>query len=89
MIGVVVRRRLPKKAKGGQKDYYVTMRLVDSSTPYGITAIALRPYKEALPVVEVGDVVLLREFKVRAFPSCEFPLMFYPPFSCLMPPLRP
>jgi hypothetical protein len=65
MIGVVARRRPPKKAKSGQKDYYVTMRLVDSSTPYGITAIALRPYKEALPIVEVGDVVLLREFKVR------------------------
>jgi len=40
------------------------MRLVDSSTPYGIAATALRPYKEALPIVEVGDVVLLREFKV-------------------------
>ncbi|RPB03550.1 hypothetical protein L873DRAFT_1669908 [Choiromyces venosus 120613-1] len=66
IIGVVARRKPIQRAKGGQKDFYISMRLVDSSTPYGITATALRPYKEALPIVEVGDVVLLREFKISS-----------------------
>ncbi|CUS10565.1 unnamed protein product [Tuber aestivum] len=66
IIGVVARRKPIQRAKGGQKDFYISMRLVDSSTPYGIVATALRPYKEALPIVEVGDVVLLREFKISS-----------------------
>lgn len=40
------------------------MRIVDSSFPAGMTATVLRPHKEALPVVQLGDVVLLRSFKV-------------------------
>lgn len=43
----------------------MSMRVVDSSLPVGITATVLRPHKDALPAVEVGDVVLLRSFKVR------------------------
>ncbi|PWW72750.1 hypothetical protein C7212DRAFT_285780 [Tuber magnatum] len=66
IIGVVARRKPIQRAKGGQKDFYISMRVVDSSTPYGIVATALRPYKEALPIVEVGDVVLLREFKISS-----------------------
>ncbi|CAZ81201.1 unnamed protein product [Tuber melanosporum] len=66
IIGVVTRRKPIQRAKGGQKDFFISMRLVDSSTPYGIAATALRPHKEALPIVEVGDVVLLREFKISS-----------------------
>ncbi|KAG0633197.1 hypothetical protein HOY80DRAFT_1141601 [Tuber brumale] len=66
IIGVIARRKPIQRAKGGQKDFYISMRLVDSSTPYGIAATALRPHKEALPIVEVGDVVLLREFKISS-----------------------
>lgn len=64
IIGVVSRFRPTKRAKGGQKDWYIGMRVVDSSLSVGITATILRPYKEALPMVDVGDVVLLRSFKV-------------------------
>lgn len=64
IIGVVSRFQPIKRAKGGQKDWYMSMRVVDSSLLVGITATILRPYKEALPTVDVGDVVLLRSFKV-------------------------
>lgn len=64
IIGVVSLVRPTKRAKAGQKDWYMSMRVVDSSLFTGITATILRPYKEALPVVEVGDVALLRCFKV-------------------------
>lgn len=64
IIGVVSLFRPMKRAKGGQKDWYMSMRVVDSSLLAGITATILRPYKEALPTVEVGDVMLLRSFKV-------------------------
>lgn len=64
IIGVVALFRPTKRAKEGQKDWYISMRVVDSSLFGGITATILRPYQQALPVVEVGDVVLLRSFKV-------------------------
>jgi len=84
IIGVVARRKPIQRAKGGQKDFYISMRLVDSSTPCGIAATALRPYKEALPIVEVGDVVLLREFKVRES-RARLVFLFY--FICVSPAL--
>lgn len=68
IIGVVSLFKPTKRAKAGQKDWYMSIRVVDSSLFTGITATILRPYKEALPAVEVGDVVLLRSFKVL-FPS--------------------
>ena len=43
----------------------MSMRVVDSSRPLGITVSVFRPRKDALPRVEVGDCVLLRNFKVR------------------------
>lgn len=64
IIGVVALFRPTKRVKEGQKDWYMSMRVVDSSLFGGITATILRPYQQALPVVEVGDVVLLRSFKV-------------------------
>lgn len=72
IIGVVSLFRPTKRAKGGQKDWYMSMRVVDSSLFAGITATILRPYKEALPVVEVGDVALLRSFKVLLLSTVSF-----------------
>jgi len=43
----------------------MSMRVVDSSRPLGVTVSVFRPKKDALPRVEVGDCVLLRNFKVR------------------------
>jgi hypothetical protein len=52
------------RAESGQRDYYTAVRIVDSSQPSGIIMRLFRPYKSALPEVEVGDVVMLRSFKV-------------------------
>lgn len=58
----------PVRSKSGPKDYNVTLHLADSFLN-GATAIAaqiFRPYKRALPIVERGQVVLLRAFKVQS-----------------------
>jgi len=52
------------RAESGQRDYYTAVRIVDSSQTSGIIMRLFRPYKSALPEVEVGDVVMLRSFKV-------------------------
>ena len=66
VIGVVAQHTPIQQAKGGTRDFYVAMRIVDSSRPQGIVMRIFRPYEEALPQVEVGDVVLLRSFVVGA-----------------------
>ncbi|KAF8442630.1 hypothetical protein BGX38DRAFT_1201619 [Terfezia claveryi] len=63
-IGVVCRTKPIERAKRGQRDYFMSMRVVDSSRPLGITVSVFRPRKDALPKVEVGDCVLLRNFKI-------------------------
>ncbi|KAL7275783.1 hypothetical protein RUND412_001262 [Rhizina undulata] len=69
MIGIVVHRVDTKRAKSGKKDYYMSMKIADPSRPIGVLTTVFRPYKEALPAVSVGDVVLLRSFKVWALPQ--------------------
>lgn len=69
MIGVVCQFHLIERAKAGPKDYKLVVRIVDSSQPSGVTMLLFRPYREALPEVDVGDVVMLRAFKVCVRPS--------------------
>lgn len=69
MIGVIARSKPIKRATKGPKDYYTSFRIIDSSRPTGLTVSVFRPRKEALPVVDVGDCVLLRDFKVGWMPS--------------------
>ena len=61
---MVCRTKPVERAKQGQKDYFLSVRVVDSSLPLGITASVFRPYKDALPEVEMGDCMLFRNFKV-------------------------
>jgi hypothetical protein len=70
VIGVVSQFSPVARAETGQRDYYMAVRIVDSSLQSGIIMRLFRPYKEALPEVDVGDVVLLRAFKV---PPCFLP----------------
>lgn len=63
VIGVVSQFSPVARAESGPKDYYMAIRIVDSSLQSGIIMRIFRPYREALPEVDVGDVVLLRSFK--------------------------
>jgi hypothetical protein len=56
----------PQRAKGGPRHYSVTFNITDPTiAPSGVTEVQVfRPYKEALPHVEAGDGILLRNFQV-------------------------
>jgi hypothetical protein len=57
-----------RRPKHGPRDYMLTLYATDTSTtPTGVVVIQLfRPHRESLPVVRVGDVLLLRRFSVTA-----------------------
>lgn len=58
----------PTRSKAGPKDFNATLHLADYSLDGAatITAQLFRPYKEALPVVHRGEVILLRSIKVQS-----------------------
>ncbi|OJJ83168.1 uncharacterized protein ASPGLDRAFT_26761 [Aspergillus glaucus CBS 516.65] len=52
----------------GNKDYSLTLYLTDPSmVGTTLTAQIFRPHLEALPSVSEGDIILLRNFKVKSF----------------------
>ncbi|KFY64226.1 hypothetical protein V496_03401 [Pseudogymnoascus sp. VKM F-4515 (FW-2607)] len=57
-----------QRAKHGPRHYHLRFNVTDPSiAPTGVVEIQVfRPYKEALPDIEVGDGVLLRNFSVKA-----------------------
>jgi len=67
-ISVVVETSAPVRTKTGPRDYFMSLRLTDPSLS-GTTLFAqiFRPHKVALPIVTDGDVVLLRNFRVKTF----------------------
>jgi hypothetical protein len=58
----------PQRAKSGPRDWHTTLHITDSSLSGNKTIIAqiFRSYKTALPKVQRGNVVLLRNFKVQS-----------------------
>lgn len=56
----------PHRAKGGPRHYSITFNITDPSiAPSGVAEVQIfRPYKDALPTIEVGDGILLRNFLV-------------------------
>jgi hypothetical protein len=66
----------PQRAKGGPRQYQITFNITDSSiAPSAVTEIQVyRPYIEALPVVKVGDGILLRNFMAIAIKNRGFAL---------------
>lgn len=66
----------PERAKNGPRHYLITFNVTDPSiAPTGVTQVQiLRPYKDALPTVNVGDGILLRNFAVLALKNKGFGL---------------
>jgi hypothetical protein len=58
----------PQRAKGGPRHYQVFFNITDPSiAPSGVIQVQVsRPYKDALPVIQEGDGILLRSFQVKA-----------------------
>lgn len=56
----------PVRAKTGPRQYNISFLVTDHSTaPSNVVEVQIfRPYKDALPLVAVGDAVLLRNFQV-------------------------
>ena len=56
----------PQRAKNGPRHYQITFNVTDPSTaPSSVTEIQIfRPYKDALPTIEAGYGILLRNFQV-------------------------
>ncbi|KAB8234723.1 uncharacterized protein BDW43DRAFT_299428 [Aspergillus alliaceus] len=67
-ISVVTEVQPVLQAAPGKKDFILTLQLTDQSMA-GTTLYAqiLRPFKAALPLVEEGDAILLRNFRVKSF----------------------
>ena len=68
-VAIVVSSTDPVRATSGPRDFYQTMYLTDTSTlsrPKLSTAQIFRPSKDALPLIQTGDAILLRDFKVQA-----------------------
>ncbi|PYI12242.1 hypothetical protein BO78DRAFT_357986 [Aspergillus sclerotiicarbonarius CBS 121057] len=67
-ISVVSEVRPAVRATSGKKDYILTFGLTDPSLAGTILyAQIFRPYKTALPSLEEGDAILLRNFTVKSF----------------------
>lgn len=60
---------LIKRSKSGPRDFYRSLSLSDPSTMHHPPTIAqiFRPKELALPIVNPGDAILLRNFKVQSF----------------------
>lgn len=56
----------PQRPKGGPRDYMLSLNLTDPSTAPTGAAVAnlFRPHQATLPVVQAGDIVLLRRVQV-------------------------
>ncbi|KAL4886265.1 hypothetical protein BJY04DRAFT_213797 [Aspergillus karnatakaensis] len=66
-ISIACEVRPATKATSGKKDFILTLQLTDQSMA-GTTIYAqiLRPYKPALPTLQEGDAILLRNFRVKS-----------------------
>jgi hypothetical protein len=66
----------PERAKVGPRHYQITFNITDPSiAPSGVTEVQVfRPYKDALPVIQAGDGILLRDFQVIALKNRGFAL---------------
>ncbi|KAI1438345.1 hypothetical protein GGR50DRAFT_641121 [Xylaria sp. CBS 124048] len=56
----------PRRAKGGPRECMMSFTISDHSIgPYAVAEVLIyRPYKDKLPVIKYGDIVLLRNFTV-------------------------
>ncbi|KAI2643655.1 hypothetical protein GGS21DRAFT_497508 [Xylaria nigripes] len=66
----------PRRAKGGPREFMMSFTISDHSIgPHGVAEVLLyRPYKDTLPVIKYGDIVLLRNFTVVSLANKGFGL---------------
>jgi hypothetical protein len=66
----------PQRAKGGQRHYHLRFNITDATIAPGSVASAniFRPFKTALPNVQPGECVLLRNFLVKSEKGAGFTL---------------
>ncbi|SLM37841.1 Telomeric single stranded DNA binding POT1/Cdc13 [Lasallia pustulata] len=70
VLAIVITSTQISRAKSGPRDYHVTIHFADPSTTttsdaYTTAVSIFRPFKQALPLVQSGDAVLLRDFNVQ------------------------
>ena len=70
VLAIVAASTKAARAKTGPRDMYQAIYLTDPSSTARdaaniITAQLFRPYRQALPMLHVGDPILLRDFKVQ------------------------
>lgn len=69
VLAIVITSTRISRAKSGPRDYHVTIHLADPSitaSSVNPTAVSIfRPVKQALPLVQPGDAILLRDFNVQ------------------------
>lgn len=57
----------PVRATKGRRDWTTTLHITDASTWPSITTVNIfRPYQNALPAADAGDIILLRAFAVKS-----------------------
>jgi hypothetical protein len=57
----------PQRATKGRKDWTTTLHITDISTYPATTSVNIfRPYQNALPAADTGDIILLRAFAVKS-----------------------
>ncbi|KAK4175737.1 hypothetical protein QBC36DRAFT_301725 [Triangularia setosa] len=66
----------PVRAKGGPREYVMSFHITDPSiAPSNVVEVQLyRPHKESLPIVQVGDAILLQRLQVKAISKKGFGL---------------
>jgi hypothetical protein len=66
----------PQRAKNGPRHYQITFNITDPSiAPSGVIEVQIfRPYKDALPTIQAGEGILLRNFQVISVKSRGFGL---------------
>ncbi|MCJ1434333.1 hypothetical protein MMC27_003700 [Xylographa pallens] len=71
VLATVISTTKASRATKGPRDFHQTVFIVDSSSslantiPSCTTAQIFRPFKQALPILQTGDALLLRNFKVQ------------------------
>ncbi|KAK4189604.1 hypothetical protein QBC35DRAFT_430143 [Podospora australis] len=73
---VTTQPRPAARAKGGPREYFQSFHITDPSVaPTTVVEVQLyRPHKESLPVVKVGDAILLQRFQVKSISKKGFGL---------------
>ncbi|KAM7196465.1 hypothetical protein V8F33_006182 [Rhypophila sp. PSN 637] len=69
IVGIVASTpTTPLRAKGGPREYMMAFDITDPTiAPLHVVEVQLyRPHKESLPIVKIGDAVLLRQFQIKS-----------------------